>query len=64
MVSYLKINLKTNFVFGLALFDCRLRLLEYFSESFSDFFWVSLGVRTCELFLCFVAIVSVRGLLC
>ena len=39
MVSYLKINFETNFVFGLALFDCRLRLLEYFSESFSDFFF-------------------------
>ena len=24
-------------------------------------FWVSLGVRTCELFLCFAAIVRVRA---
>ena len=30
MVSYLKVNLKTNFVFGLVSLDCRLRLLEYF----------------------------------
>ena len=25
-------------------------------------FWVSLGVRTCELFLCFVAIIRVRAI--
>ena len=27
---------------------------------FQTYFWVYLGVRTCELFLCFVAIVRVR----
>ena len=38
------------------------RIYETFSnfDLFNDNFWVYLGVRTCEVFLCFVAIVRVR----
>ena len=40
------------------LFPKHLELTEL--STFYEQFWVYLGVRTCKLFLCFVAIVRVR----